>query len=115
VGIEQPRLEVVLEQGVHWLPVDPRRLHAHDGDAEGGQPVAQDQQAGRGRAEGLGLLVARAVLAGYPHAGGDRVLVDVESAQRSIIRSTASLLSVARRSLLAKSLSCVLVATVKGA
>jgi hypothetical protein len=40
VGVEQPGFEIVLEQGVHRFPVDPGRLHAHDGDAERGQPVA---------------------------------------------------------------------------
>jgi hypothetical protein len=120
LGVQQPHLEVVLQQVVHRLPIDPGRLHADHGNPEAGQPVAQQHQPrGRGpKRPGLGS--ASALVARHPHRGGDRCLVDVQpgaALDQPLHRSSSTLDSngVARRSLMIKSLRSVLAATVRGA
>src|SRR5215218_3812392 len=78
LGVDEPELEVVLEQVVDGLPVDAGGLHRNVRDAEPLEPVAQRQQlAGHGLKLGAQLR-APALLIGHVHAGGHLALVDVE-------------------------------------
>ncbi len=81
LGIKKPQLEVIFEQVVDGLPIDPCCLHAHQLDLEGGQPVSKLQQSLGGGSELPDLLVRKATtLSGDSHARGERRLVHVEPA-----------------------------------
>jgi hypothetical protein len=78
LGVDEPELEVVLEQVVDRLPVDAGRLHRDVGDAEPLEPVAQRQQLAGHRRELCAELRAAALPVGHMRAGGDLLLVDIE-------------------------------------
>jgi hypothetical protein len=80
LGVDEPELEVVLEQVVDRLPVDAGGLHRDVGDAEALEPVAQRQQLAGDRGELGPQLRAPALPIGHVHAGGHPLLVDVERA-----------------------------------
>jgi hypothetical protein len=77
--VQQPTLDLVLQQLPDRLPVAPGRLHPHPGHPEAAQPLGQQHQPGGRRGEPAGLGVAPAVVVRHPHAGGHRVLVHVQA------------------------------------
>jgi hypothetical protein len=77
-GVEKPQLEVVLQQVVDRLPVDPGGFHAHQPHLKGSQPVPKQQEPSSGGSELPDLLVKALALVGDPHTRGDRGLVHVE-------------------------------------
>ena len=111
-GVEQPAPEVVLQDVIDRLPVHAGGLHPDGGHGMGGEPIAQRQQRRRGGAEGLDDLVASAARGGHPHAGHDRILVDIEAGTSLDHGLHRPSLSAVRRSLFSWSLRCVLAATI---
>jgi hypothetical protein len=75
--VQQPALDLALEQLPDRLPVAAGRLHSHPGHLEAGQPLGQQHQPGGGRGEPMGLGMAPTMAVGHPHTGGHRVLVHV--------------------------------------
>jgi hypothetical protein len=77
-GVEKPQLEVVLQQVVDRLPVDPCCFHAHQPHLKGSQPVPKQQEPSSGGSELSDLLVKALALVGNPYARSNRGLVNVE-------------------------------------
>jgi hypothetical protein len=78
-GVGEDTGERVLQDIVDGPPIDSRALHRDVGDGVRGQPVAEDEQPRRRGVEGAHVLGPVPVSAGYPHAGGHRLLVDIET------------------------------------
>jgi hypothetical protein len=80
LSVDQPELEVVLEQVVDRLPVDARGLHRHVRDTQTLEPISQRQQLAGHRLELGAQLCAIALRVGHVHAGSHLALMDVERA-----------------------------------
>jgi hypothetical protein len=121
LGVQQPALELILEQVVDRLPVHPGRLHPDHGDPEARQPVPQQHQSRRGGAKRPRLGLTGALLARHPDGRGDRRLVHVQpgaALDQSVHGSSRRLddaNGAVRESLFMNSLRSVLAATVRGA
>jgi hypothetical protein len=119
--VQQPALDLALEQLPDRLPIAAGRLHPDPGHPEAGQPLGQQPQPGSGCGEAAGLGLAPTLAIGCPHTGGHRVLVHVQvgatlDQRLHLLASSPRQRAVAiRRSLYLRNLSLVLVATVRGA
>jgi len=94
LGIQKPALAVLLEHVEDRLPVAAGRLHADQRHPVARQPVEQPEQSGGGGRETPHLLVTSPPLARHPHAGHDRVPVDVQAGaalDQCVHRSSLSL------------------------
>jgi hypothetical protein len=77
--VQQPALELVLQQLPDRLPVAPGRLHPHPAHPQAAQPLRQQPQPGGGRGEPTGLGVAPTMTIRHPHTRGHGVLVHVQA------------------------------------
>jgi hypothetical protein len=119
--VQQPALDLILQQLPDRLPVAAGRLHPHPGHPEAGQPLGQHHQPGGGRGEPARLAVAPTMASGTRTQAVTESLCTSSPAQRATNVSTCSppppgrRLVAIRRSLSQGNLSLVLVATVRGA
>src|SRR5664279_1064984 len=116
--VEQPALELRLEQRVDWLPVDAGRLHSHERNRVARKTVIEFEQIADRRAEALREGQQFTVLVNDTNARHDRRFVNVEPSAATNERfhkapPQASVGNVVQRSLIMKSLKFVLAATVK--
>lgn len=80
LGIADDDGERVLQDRMHWAPVDPGALHPDMGTAGGGQPVAQLQQARGGRGKTTDLATDLLARPSDPQTRHHGRLMDIQTA-----------------------------------